>query len=106
MRIPARLLPAAALLAAAAGCTVPLPQPVPEALPPPVIVPGECDAQAAQFALGRPYNTPLGEEMRQHAHAERVRALRPGDMVTMEFDARRLTIDLDGEGKIVRARCS
>jgi hypothetical protein len=92
----------AALLAA---CAQQPPQ-VPEAPPPPVFAPGECDAQSAQFIVGKPYNTPLGEEARQRARAERVRAVRPGDMITMEFDARRLTIDLDAQGVVVRARCS
>jgi hypothetical protein len=87
-----------------AGCTVPLPD-VPEAPPPPVFAPGECDAQSAQFVVGQPYNEPLGEEARARARAERMRALRPGDMTTMEFNARRLTIDVDGAGNVVAARC-
>ena len=95
-------LPIAAALAA---CAQQPPQ-VPDAPPPPVFAPGECDAQAAQFIVGKPYNTPLGEEARQRARAERVRAVRPGDMITMEFDARRLTIELDAQGVVTRARCS
>jgi len=34
-----------------------------------------------------------------------MRALRPGQVVTMEFDARRLTLELDGDGRVVRVRC-
>ncbi|HUR88403.1 MAG TPA: I78 family peptidase inhibitor [Ramlibacter sp.] len=88
-----------------AACAEQPPQ-VPEAPPPPVFAPGECDAQAAQAFVGKPYNTPLGEQARQSARAERVRAVRPGDMVTQEFDARRLTIDVDGQGNVARVRCS
>ncbi|MEJ6022528.1 I78 family peptidase inhibitor [Ramlibacter sp. PS4R-6] len=95
---------APAALALVAGCTVPPPD-VPEAPPPPVFAPGECDAQAAQFAVGQPYNNPLGEQARSRARAERVRPLHPGQVVTMEFDARRLSIDVDASGKVVAVRC-
>jgi hypothetical protein len=94
-----------ALLAVVAGCAQEPPQ-VPEAPPPPVFAPGECDAQKVQAIVGKAYNSPLGEEARQRSGAERVRAVRPGDMITMEFDAHRLTIELDGDGNVVRARCS
>src|SRR2546421_336786 len=94
----------AALLVFLAACAQEPPQ-VPEAPPPPIFAPGECDGAAAQFAVGRPFNQPLAEEARQKSRAERVRAVRPGDMVTMEFDARRLTIAIDAEGKVASARC-
>lgn len=86
------------------GCAVPPPD-VPEAPPPPVIVPGECNAQAAQFAVGQPYNQPLGEQARTRAGAERLRVLRPGDMATMEYNARRLSIDIDAAGRVAAVRC-
>jgi len=102
-----RFIPIApiAFIAVVAGCAQEPPQ-VPEAPPPPVFAPGECDAQTVQAIVGQAYNTPLGEEARQKSRAERVRAVKPGDMITMEFDAHRLTIELDGEGKVTRARCS
>jgi hypothetical protein len=93
-----------ALAALAAGCAVDPPQ-VPEAPPPPVFVAEECDGQAAQFALGQPFNGPLGEDARKRARAERLRVVRPGDMITMEFDARRLTLELDTLAHVVAARC-
>jgi hypothetical protein len=85
-----------ALIAPAAGCTS----------PPPVTAPAECDNQAAQSIVGKAYTTALGEEAKRRTHAQRVRVVRPGEMVTMDFDSRRLTIDLDAQGKVVRARCS
>jgi hypothetical protein len=99
-----RLLPFA-LFALVTGCAQEPPQ-VPEAPPPPVFAPGECDAANVQSMVGQAYNSPLGEDARQRSRAERVRAVRPGDMITMEFDAHRLTIELDGDGKVTRARCS
>src|SRR5438045_7718260 len=53
-------VPAAVVLAALAACAEEPPA-VPEAPPPPVFAPGECDAQAAQFAVGKPYDSALGE---------------------------------------------
>lgn len=97
-------LAAAANLASLSACAVP-PSQVPEAPPPPVIAPGECDAQGAQFAVGQAYTTPLGEQARARAGAERLRVLRPGDMATMEFNARRLTIEIDAAGKVATVRC-
>jgi hypothetical protein len=91
-------------LAALAGCAEKPPE-VPLAPPPPVYVAEECDAQAVQSILGQAYTNPLGEDARVRSRAERVRALRPGDMVTMEFNARRLTIDVNAEGKVTRVRC-
>jgi hypothetical protein len=97
-------LAAAAALAFVAGCAEP-PREVPEPPPPPVFAPGECDAQSAQFAVGQPFNAPLGEQARVKARAERLRTVRPGQMVTMEFDARRLTIEIDAQEKVAAARC-
>lgn len=99
-----RLLPCLLAAAALAACAAPPPQ-VPEAPVPPVIAPGECNAQAAQFAVGQPYGAALAEQARLRAGAERVRALRPGDMVTMEFNARRLSLEVDGAGRVVAVRC-
>lgn len=97
-------LAAAVLVALSAGCAQTPPQ-VPEAPPPPVFAPGECDAQSAQFAVGQAFNAPLGEQARVKARAQRLRTVRPGQMVTMEFDARRLTIEIDAQEKVAAVRC-
>jgi hypothetical protein len=95
---------AAVMLSSALGACAQQPQ-VREAAPPPVFAPGECDAQAARFALGRAFDPSLGEEARTRARAERLRTVRPGQMVTMEFDGGRLTLELDRQGRVVAARC-
>jgi len=64
-----------------------------------------CDAAAAQFAVGQAWNTPLGESARQRAGADSVRALRPNQMVTMEFSDSRLNLELDGADRVTRVRC-
>ena len=93
-----------ALAASLCGCAQDPPQ-VPLAPPPPVIAPGQCDASAAQFAVGQQAAAPLIEEARSRARAERVRTLRPGQMVTMEFDAGRLSLDVDAQERVIRASC-
>ena len=81
-------------------------QPTAPSLPrPPVIAPGQCNEAAAQFAVGKLAGSKLAEEARVRAGAQRVRVVRPGQMVTMEYDAGRLTLDLDANDRVVRARC-
>lgn len=92
------------LAVALAGCAQP-PHQVPPAPPPPIVAPGQCNDAAAQFALGRTADAPLVDEARARAGVQRVRLVRPGQMVTMEFDYARLTLELDAAGKVVQARC-
>jgi len=103
MSVPARLC--LLLLACGLGACAQQPTQVPVAPAPPVISPGQCNESAAQYAVGRVADAKLAEEVRVRASAQRVRMVRPGQMVTMEFDAGRLTLDIDANGKVVRARC-
>jgi hypothetical protein len=100
----ARPLAAASLAAALGACADP-PLQVPLAPPPPIIAAGQCNDAAAQFAVGKPADAKLAEEARTRASAQRVRTIHPGQVVTMEFDVARLTLDVDAAGKVVRARC-
>lgn len=98
--------PLAALACAVALCAcAQQPPQVPVAPPPPMIAPGLCNESAAQFAVGQPADARLSEEARVRASAGRVRIVRPGQMVTMEFDAMRLTLDVDANGRVTGARC-
>lgn len=72
---------------------------------PPVSAAGQCNEDAAQFAVGKTADATLAEEVRVRAGVQRVRMVRPGQMVTMEFDTARLTLELDANGRVVRARC-
>jgi hypothetical protein len=74
-------------------------------LPPPVIAPNQCNEAAARFAVGQVADAKLAEEARVRASAQRVRMVRPGQMVTMEFDAGRLTLDIDAAGRVAGVRC-
>jgi len=72
---------------------------------PPVIAPNQCNEAAARFAVGQVADARLGEEARIRASAQRVRMVRPGQMVTMEYDAGRLTLDIDAAGRVAAVRC-
>ncbi|MDP3822983.1 MAG: I78 family peptidase inhibitor [Burkholderiales bacterium] len=92
------------LCAGLGACAQQLP-PAAAAPPPPVIAPGQCNEAAAQFAVGKAIDAKLAEELRVRASAQRVRMVRPGQMVTMEYDAGRLTLDIDAAGRVARVRC-
>lgn len=105
MSQPLRVCLCLAFAGAALGaCAQPQPA-VPAAPPPPMIAPNQCREDAAKFAVGKAADAKLAEEARVKAGAVRVRVVRPGQMVTMEFDPSRLTLDVDAAGRVVSARC-
>lgn len=67
--------------------------------------PRACDASAAQFALGKSFGPELERDVRARSGASVVRWLSPGQAVTMEFNAARLSLTLDGRGQVVKAAC-
>jgi hypothetical protein len=95
---------AAAFVAALLGACAQQPLDVPVAPPPPMIA-GQCDDAVARLLVGQVVNEPFLAGAKARTRAERMRVVRPGDMVTMEFDAQRLTLDVSADGKVVAARC-
>ncbi|WP_156678673.1 I78 family peptidase inhibitor [Sphingomonas profundi] len=98
-----RAAAAFALLAGLAGCAA---KPVdgPEAAVPPAAS-GSCDATKAQALLGKRATPALIERARRSSGAAVARTLRPGEMVTMEFRADRLSIAVDAGETITAIRC-
>lgn len=80
-----------------------------EAPPPPtlVTVPAEeaCQAVQAGYALGRPLNPPLLEEMRTRTGSRSARTSAAGTPLPAPADPARLNVDLDPQGLVVAARC-
>ena len=64
-----------------------------------------CDASKAQWALGQIPDDALIERARGDAGARVVRIIEYGMLVTMEYNAARLTIDLDQQGRVRQVRC-
>lgn len=102
---------AAGLLAA---CAAPAPAPAPvvdvpavvQSAPPPAPVPQpECSAAGARFAVGQALSPPLEAAARTRANAAVSRVLKPGQAVTMEFNAARLNLEVDARGRVTAVRC-
>ncbi|MET1077392.1 MAG: I78 family peptidase inhibitor [Pseudomonas sp.] len=64
-----------------------------------------CKAGRAQFTLGETLSAELQEAARVHAGAQRVRVVRAGQPITMDFDAERLNLHVDDEDTVTDARC-
>ena len=92
------LLPALVVLA---GCANPGPATGPTGAP----LGGTCNAQPAQSAVGKNSTAKVVEAARVSAGALMARILRPGQMITKEFDAERLNLEVDAAGRIIAVRC-
>ena len=64
-----------------------------------------CDPEAARSVVGQVATAEVVEQARSAAGAEIARTLKPGQMVTMEFHASRLNIDVDAGNTITNVRC-
>ena len=64
-----------------------------------------CDAQAAQFLLGQPYDADALEQARAAAGADEARVLRPGSVVTKEYKVGRLNVVIDDAQRVLRVHC-
>ncbi len=87
----------AALALAAMACTT-----VADDAPPP---PGPCSAEGLGDLVGRAATAGLGAEALRRSGARRLRWIRPGDMVTMDYSAERLNVHLDGSNRVERFNC-
>jgi hypothetical protein len=66
---------------------------------------GGCDADAARGVVGEIATADVVERARRAAGAQVARTLKPGQMVTMEYHASRLNIDVDAGNRITNVRC-
>ncbi|HTO19599.1 MAG TPA: I78 family peptidase inhibitor [Pseudomonas sp.] len=91
------LLLTGALLALLAGCAS---QPAAERP-----VAQRCDSTRLAHLVGQAPDTATLEKARTQARAERVRVVEPGMAVTLEYDAQRLTLYTDEQGRIKLISC-
>ncbi|GAB3373089.1 hypothetical protein GCM10027431_24230 [Lysobacter rhizosphaerae] len=70
----------------------------------PPMQPG-CNAEAARSVVGQMATAETVEQARSAAGAEIARTLKPGQVVTMEYNASRLNIDVDAGNTISNVRC-
>jgi uncharacterized lipoprotein YajG len=99
-----KFIPVAIAAAMLAACSTPAPPPATGTAPaaPPA---GVCNAQGAQFAVGKTAGASVVEEARQRSGSYMARVLRPNQVVTMEFNAQRLNLDVNASGVVTRVRC-
>jgi len=64
-----------------------------------------CDATPAQTAIGRHATADVLDRVRQDSHAQVLRVIRPGEMVTMEFSAGRVDVRVDADNVILGVSC-
>lgn len=64
-----------------------------------------CDAEAARSVVGQTASADLVEQARSAAGAETARTLKPGEVVTMEFNGNRLNLDVDASNTVTNVRC-
>src|SRR5690606_5107155 len=97
-----RILPLSALLAAAllAGCASSPQQEAPAARRD-----GRRDAEPVQNLGDQRITTELAEQARKKSGAEILRVTHPNQPVTMDYNPRRLNIDIDDADSIVRLSC-
>jgi hypothetical protein len=72
---------------------------------PPARLAGQCDAAAVQDLVGKPASSELGADALTRSHAAVMRWLRPGQIVTMEYRADRLNLNLDAQNVVARIGC-
>ena len=98
----ATLAAIAPLLMSACGNTAPASS---EAASPSMPAATRCNAAPAQFAVGRNVDAALEGDARTRAGAKTSRVLKPGQVVTMEFNAERLNLSVDDAGRVTRVSC-
>jgi hypothetical protein len=64
-----------------------------------------CDASALAWTIGQVADDVLVERARVQGGAKTVRVIRPGVMITNEFNASRLNLRVDVERKVIAYNC-
>jgi hypothetical protein len=65
----------------------------------------QCDASQVFGLVGKSVDEAGVEQARIDAKASRVRVLKPGQAVTLEFDGERLNLETDAQGLVTDVRC-
>ncbi|MEA9977815.1 MULTISPECIES: I78 family peptidase inhibitor [unclassified Pseudomonas] len=102
--MPWKFAPLGCLIAAAAlaGCST---QPEPVQAPEAEVGHSNCNAAAANFAIGKKASPELLEQARIKAGAWSVRLLKPDTIVTLDYRSDRLNLNTDDLAIINRVNC-
>ena len=66
---------------------------------------GSCRNEGLGKFVGQPASQELGARMLRESGARTIRWVPKGGIITMEFSADRLTVQLDGSNRVETARC-
>ena len=64
-----------------------------------------CDAKAGQWAVGKVADDALVARVKADTGSDRVRVIKPGMMVTMDYREDRVNLDVDKANKVLTVRC-
>jgi len=97
---------AVVLAVGASGCSAQPAKPAPAAVPDSAKASaGSCDASSLGWTIGQVADDALVERARTESHSDSVRVLRPGMMVTREYNGARLNLRVDNERKVLAYNC-
>ena len=64
-----------------------------------------CDAQPVQNMIGKTLTNETTEQARTGSHSAKVRVLKPGQVMTMEYDPTRINLITDKNNALTALRC-
>ncbi|MBU4612292.1 hypothetical protein IMZ29_17605 [Achromobacter sp. GG226] len=64
-----------------------------------------CNADPVMNIVGKPLNDRAANDAQQRAGAATLRVMRPGQVMTMEYNPRRLTVVMDEKSVVSSVRC-
>ena len=105
-----RIAPLVAVLALSLSACSSAAPPMSDPMPPPASTPdpdaSACNADAARAdAVGKMADAATVDRARAQSGARFARVIKPGMMVTMEYNGERLNIDVDASNRITNVRC-
>jgi hypothetical protein len=65
----------------------------------------DCDAQPVQNLIGTKLTSSVEAQIRQASTSSKTRVLKPGEVMTMEYDPKRINLILDQQGALTALRC-
>ncbi|HEX5692993.1 MAG TPA: I78 family peptidase inhibitor [Arenimonas sp.] len=64
-----------------------------------------CDAKPGQWAIGKVADDALVAKVKADTGSDRIRVIKPGMMVTMDYREDRVNLDVDAENRVLTVRC-
>jgi hypothetical protein len=95
-------VPLAATLVLSLAACAPMPPRTGGPLPPASF---QCVAEPGAWAIGKPASAEVVERIRVDTHSRIARVLRPGQVVTMEFSAERVNVNVNERDAIIGVTC-